>query len=255
MKTKEELLDILDFVANYATYMQGSGVHTSRTLRCTQRIGVSQDVEILFSTFQKTMILSVYERESRETVSRVLPIPTLPISFTRNTDLGALSWDSIDENLTLEEIKTRFNALIQKPRGNPYFLLIAVGLANASFCRLFGGNLSAMAIVFVSTLLGFSIKQKLQAKGINHYLIFILSAFAASLCASISLLLDCTSEIALATSVLFLVPGVPLINGVIDIVEGHVLIGFSRLINAFLLVVCLAIGLSATLMLVKDGIV
>ena len=57
-----------------------------------------------------------------------------------------------------------------------------------------------------------------------------------------------------ATSVLFLVPGVPLINGVIDIVEGHILIGCSRLINALLLIICIAIGLSATLLMVKDGL-
>ncbi len=43
----------------------------------------------------------------------------------------------------------------------------------------------------------------------------------------------------------------PLINGVIDIVEGHVLIGCSRLIGALLLILCIAVGLSATLMIVK----
>ncbi|WP_418406410.1 threonine/serine exporter family protein, partial [Alistipes putredinis] len=52
----------------------------------------------------------------------------------------------------------------------------------------------------------------------------------------------------------FLVPGVPLINGVIDIVEGHILIGCSRLINALLLIVCIAVGLSATLMIVKNSL-
>jgi uncharacterized membrane protein YjjP (DUF1212 family) len=58
----------------------------------------------------------------------------------------------------------------------------------------------------------------------------------------------------MATSPLFLVPGVPLINGVIDIMEGHILIGISRLISALLLIVCIAIGLSATLMIVKDSL-
>lgn len=83
---------------------------------------------------------------------------------------------------------------------------------------------------------------------------FILSAFLASLCASSALGFDCTAEVAIATSPLFLVPGVPLINGVIDIVEGHILIGCSRLINALLLIVCIAVGLSATLMIVKNSL-
>ena len=53
---------------------------------------------------------------------------------------------------------------------------------------------------------------------------------------------------------LFLIPGVPLINGVIDIVEGHILLGLSRIINALLLVICIAIGLSVTLLLVKNSL-
>ena len=94
----------------------------------------------------------------------------------------------------------------------------------------------------------------MAGKGINHFVIFIASTFVASMCASTSVIFDTTSEIALATSVLYLVPGVPLINGVIDIVEGHVLTGFARLTQAALLIVCIAIGLSFTLLLVKNSL-
>ena len=72
--------------------------------------------------------------------------------------------------------------------------------------------------------------------------------------ASVALMFDTTSEVALATSVLFLIPGVPLINGVIDIVEGHVLNGIARLASALMLIICIAIGLSCTLMIVKNGV-
>ncbi len=88
----------------------------------------------------------------------------------------------------------------------------------------------------------------------NHYIIFIVSAFVASLCASTALIFDTTSEIALATSVLYLVPGVPLINGVIDVVEVR-LTGFARLTEASLLIVSIAIGLSFTLLMVKNSLI
>ena len=39
MKTQQELCDILGFIAEYATYQLGSGVHTSRVIRNAQRIG------------------------------------------------------------------------------------------------------------------------------------------------------------------------------------------------------------------------
>ena len=116
------------------------------------------------------------------------------------------------------------------------------------------GDWVAVGIVFTSTLAGFSARQQLTKAGVNHFIIFILSAFVASLCASSALRFDCTAETAIATSVLFLVPGVPLINGVIDIVEGHVLNGIARLASALMLIICIAIGLSCTLMIVKNGL-
>lgn len=76
-----------------------------------------------------------------------------------------------------------------------------------------------------------------------------MSAFVASMVASVSLPLGWTPNVALGTSVLYLIPGVPLINGFIDIVEGHTLTGTSRLIQAFLLIICIAAGLSVPLLL------
>lgn len=43
--------------------------------------------------------------------------------------------------------------------------------------------------------------------------------------------------------------GVPLINGIIDILEGHTVTGTSRLIQATLLVICIATGLAVPLLL------
>lgn len=254
MKTRQELTEILDFIAEYSTYLLGSGVHTSRVIRNSQRIGESQGIDIQLSSFQKSTIITARDAASGEAITRVVKIPALPISFERNSDLSALSWDAVDEALPLGEIRRRYGELVAKPRIDPIFVLITVGLANASFCKLFGGDWTAVSIVFTATLVGFAAKQRMQAHGVNHFLIFIISAFMASLCASAALRFDCTAETALATSVLFLVPGVPLINGVIDIVEGHILIGCSRLINALLLIICIAVGLSATLLMVKDGL-
>jgi uncharacterized membrane protein YjjP (DUF1212 family) len=52
-----------------------------------------------------------------------------------------------------------------------------------------------------------------------------------------------TGSVAVTTSVLYLVPGVVFISGIIDILEGFVVIGFSRLVNATLHTISLAIGL------------
>ena len=254
MKSEAELKAVTQFVAEYATRLMGSGVHTSRVVRNTKRLGEALGVRVMVSAFQKVVTFSVYDDESGRVYSEVADIPPLPISFERNSDLSALSWDALDEGFPLSEIRRRYDELTAKPRIDPIFVLLTVGLANASFCRLFGGDWTAAGIVFTATLVGFAARQRMQAHGVNHFLIFIISAFMASLCASAALRFDCTAETALATSVLYLVPGVPLINGVIDIVEGHVLNGIARLTSALMLIVCIAVGLACTLMIVKNGL-
>lgn len=253
MQNKSSLSEI-DFVAEYVAHLMGCGIHTSRVVRNTKRIGASLNLDVKISVFQKSIILTMQNKNTEEIFSEVVEIPTLPVSFEHNSELSALSWEAIDNKLPFEELKEKYFKIISAPRINSLVVLMLVGLANASFCKLFGGDWISMSIVFLATIVGFFIRTQLLAQHVNHYIVFIVSAFAASLLASSSLLFNTTSDTAIATSVLYLIPGVPLMNGVIDIVEGHTLTGISRLTNAFLLIVCVAIGLSITLIFVRNSL-
>ena len=255
MTREETSLQQTQFVAEYAAHLMGCGIHTSRVIRNTKRIGEALDFDVKISVFQKSIILTLLDNESQHTFSEVIEIPALPISFKHNSELSALSWEALDKQLGFEQIKEKYNQIISVPRMNSLLLLLLVGLANASFCKLFNGDWLSMFIVFIATVIGFFVKTQLQKRHVNNYIIFIVSAFVASLFSSATLFFNTTSGIALATSVLFLIPGVPLINGVIDIVEGHTLTGITRLVNALLLIVCLAIGLSFTLILFKGSLI
>ena len=246
MKTSESLLSIGKFIAEYSAHLMGAGVHTSRVVRNSKRLGEAFGLDVKLGVFHKNIILTIIDKETNEACNEVIDIPAHPISFEHNSELSALSWEAVDHHLSLEELKEKYKKIISAPMMHPLFVLILVGFANASFCKLFGGDLISM---------GLYLKQQMQKKKMNHYIIFIVSAFVASLCASTALIFDTTSEIALATSVLYLVPGVPLINGVIDVVEGYVLTGFARLTEASLLIVSIAIGLSFTLLMVKNSLI
>lgn len=254
MHSTDELKDITRFLLEYANRLMGSGVHTSRVVRNTHRIGQSLDVEAAVSVMQNNLIVNVRDPENREVYNEMAAIPAFPISFELNAELSALSWDAYDNRLSLEELRAKYEQIIVRPKMDPLCTLFLVAFANASFCALFGGDWTSRGIVFSATLIGFYLRQVMQKRHINHYIVFVVSAFAASLVASSALTLDTTAEIAIATSVLYLVPGVPLLNGVIDIVEGYVLTGCSRLIQALLLIMCIAVGLSCTLMLVRNSL-
>lgn len=92
----------------------------------------------------------------------------------------------------------------------------------------------------------------LAKRHLNHLAIFVIAAFVASMIASMA---TChhwggTPEVALASSVLFLVPGVQLINAVMDLLDGHILNGVQRGIQAGMLIICIALGLTLTMLIV-----
>jgi uncharacterized membrane protein YjjP (DUF1212 family) len=249
-----ELKEIAQFVADYATCLSGSGVHTSRIIRNSMRIGESLNVTVQMTILHKSIILTVCSEPNGDIYTEVVNIPVLPISFEYNSELSSLSWKAYDKRLPLNVLREEYERIRSKPKMSQYWVLLLAGFANASFCRLFGGDWNATGIVFIATLAGLYTRQQMQRRHINHFIIFTVSAFVASMCASVTLLFDTATEIAIATSVLFLIPGVPLINGVIDIVEGYTLTGGSRLIQAFLLIICIAVGLSFSLLLFKNGL-
>jgi uncharacterized membrane protein YjjP (DUF1212 family) len=250
----DELKEIATFVADYATCLMGSGVHTSRVIRNSKRIGAALGVTISMTTFHKSLTLTVYSGQNDNVCTEVVDIPALPVNFEYNAALSSLSWKACDRHLSLDALRDEYTQIKAKPAMSPLPVLLLVGLANASFCRLFGGCWSAAGVVFAATLAGFFVRQQMQRRHINHFIVFTVSAFVASMCAAAALLFNTTAEIAIATSVLFLIPGVPLINGVIDIVEGYTLMGVSRLIQAFLLIICIAVGLSVPLLLFKNSL-
>lgn len=252
MITNESFPSLCDFISRYAVHLMSAGVHTSRVIRNSNRIGKCFNLDVQMSAFYKSIMITISKEETNEVYNKVISIPNHFISFEHNSELSALSWEAYDNHLSLQELEEKYQRIISAPKIHPLFVLILVGFANASFCRLFDGDFISMAIVFSSTIIGMFLKQKMVKEQMNSYVVFVISAFVASICASTSLIFHTTAETCIATSVLYLIPGVPLINGVIDIVEGHVLTGFARLAEAMLLIICIAVGMSFTLMLVKD---
>lgn len=255
MNDTDRLKESAEFIAEYATCLLGSGVHTSRVLRNCDRIGEALGVHVHMTTLSKTIVLTVFDRSSSEVHTEVASIPALPISFEYNAALSELSWEEYDCPMPLEELRARYEEIVARPRMEAWKVLFLASLANASFCRLFGGAWGAVAIVFLATAAGIFTRQQMQRRGCNHFIVFMTAAFVASMTASLSLLFGWTPDVAVGTSVLFLIPGVPLINGIIDIIEGHTVTGTSRLIQAGLIVICIATGLSVPLLLFMKNLV
>ncbi|WP_321480158.1 threonine/serine exporter family protein [uncultured Bacteroides sp.] len=251
MDIHQKLKELSIFLSDYSTSLMAAGVQTSRIVRNSSRIAESFGFYLDMTIFQKTIIMTLRDADNAHSYSTVNKIKPMALNFAINSRLSTLSWEIYDKQLSLDEIKTKYHEIVNTPRESKWLVLFLVACANASFCRLFQGDATSMAIVFIATIGGFYVRQFLMARHWNHLAIFIISSFVASMIASTGYLCHWgnTPDMALGTSVLYLIPGVPLINSIMDIIDGHVLAGTSRFINACLLIICIAIGLSITILI------
>ena len=258
MSRNVDIQELSNFLLDFATTLMAVGSHTSRVVRNVTRIADSFDYGVDMTVFQRNITMTIKHRDDysiRRTYVR--RIPAAALNFRTISDLSSLRWDAYDNHLELAEIQKQYSRIITRPPMSRWMVLVLVAFANAAFCRLFGGDLMAMGLVWVATLVGFFVRQELMKRHVNHMVVFVVCAFIASLIAGLGFRYHwgTTEDIALGTSVLFLIPGVPLINSIIDILEGHVLVGWSRAINAFILIICIALGLSMTLLILGKEVI
>ena len=157
------------------------------------------------------------------------------------------------QSLSPAEAVRRFEAIKSIPRFSAFAVLLLASAANASFCRLFGGDWAAIAIVFGATFCGFFVKQRLSGWKVDYRAVTIISALTAAVISCIGYAVPglSTPDIALGTSVLYLVPGVPFCNFVNDLLYGHYICAFSRFVQAMMITVSLSIGLVLALLLLN----
>lgn len=248
-----DIYEISELLMDITITLMGAGAHTSRVVRNVSRIAKRFGYRIDIAVFPRTAMMTITDLEDPRVKHTIIKKnKPLGIDFNLVSNISVLSWDTYDNNLSLEEVKARYDRVKSEPRIPDWVVLVFVALANMSFCRLFGGDVYAMGLVFTGTFVAFFLRQFMLRHHINHYFIFVSAAFISSAIAAAGNALgigSSTPDIAVATSVLFLIPGVPLINSLIDILDGHVLSGMSRFVNASMLIICIAVGLFLTLLI------
>ncbi len=139
-------------------------------------------------------------------------------------------------------------------RYNRWLVVFMVGLACMSFAYLQKGDLSTLIVTFFASSIAFAIKSEIDKRNFLHSLSFAIASFVTTVIASAALYFSKTPHIALAASVLFLFPGFPYINSLLDSLKGYLSMGWGRWLFATLMTLSMTIGiiLATTLLDIKS---
>ncbi|EHU5002613.1 threonine/serine exporter ThrE family protein [Vibrio vulnificus] len=138
---------------------------------------------------------------------------------------------------------------ISPERYNRWLVVFMIGISCASFARLAGGDWAVFAMTFLASACGMIVRQEIGHRHFNPLLNFAATAFVTTLISAQAVILEIGNlpTVVVASSVLMLVPGFPLINSVADMLKGHINMGIARFVMASLLTLATSLGIVAAM--------
>lgn len=234
-----------DLLLEISALLMISGANTKRINLSIDRFSSVLNFDVHTWINQKTIIMTLTDRETNWSETKVYNLPPHSLNFKIISDISKASWNAKEENWSLEQIVSEIERIKKLKKYPKITVLVAVSLAVSGFCNIFNGDYLNMLVAFVSAFLGMFVSQQAHRLKYNMYVRTFLAAFTASLvaCLGVVLKIGAYPHTALATSILFLVPGVPLINSFTDMIDNNILNGVVRFAVGTMIVLAIATGL------------
>ncbi|WP_208111626.1 threonine/serine exporter ThrE family protein [Sunxiuqinia elliptica] len=252
MHIKEKMINKLcKLLLEIGALLMSSGANSSRIRITITRIANSYGYNAELLITHRALMLTLFDEEKDYFFSRLKRTSPHGANFKMVSGISRMSWKIVEEKWDLNQIQQELERLKSLPHYSRLTTLLMVGLAGASFCRLFGGSYIDMLIAFSATVAGLFIRQEAVKKAFNPYLAIFFAALSSSVIAgaTVKLQLGTHPDFAFATSVLYLIPGIPLINSLSDLLDGNLMNGIVRGMNGLIIALSIAAGLLCAILM------
>lgn len=258
---KDELLHKLDILLRTGSMLVESAADTSRIMRTMKRTAIFLDLdERYIHYFINWNVLMVNYSDETHSFTKFQRCEKHGINLTTITLVSKLTWRALRENMSMEGFESELSLIKHRKRNfTPWQVAIGGGFACGGFCIQFGCDWPAFFYCSLAAILGFRLRLYLPTRGCNNYVALACSAFVATILAWLTSFLSLDSGLAvqipqwvhsatpwhpLMACALFIVPGVPLINFVSDMLNGYIEVGITRATNTLLMVMAMAFGIA-----------
>ena len=248
--TREQLIrHKLDLLLRTGQLLVESAADTNRIMRNMKRtaafLGLPEEHLHIFVQFNMLMVNLSDDEHSYTKFQRC---DKHGINMTTLSLISKLSWTAIREDYSIERYAEELEAIANRPRNyTANQVAIGTGFACGGFCIQFGCDWIAFIYASIAAAIGMRVKGLLVEKGINVYMAIAASAFVSTVIAWATDFLPAWTDTPLhplLACALFIVPGVPLINFVDDMLDNYISVGMTRAINTFLMIVAMSFGIA-----------
>ena len=249
--TREQLIrHKLDLLLRTGQLLVESAADTNRIMRNMKRtaafLGLPEEHLHIYVQFN---MLMVNLSDNEHSFTKFQRCDKHGINMTTISLISKLSWKAIREDYSIERYAEELEAIASRPRNyTPVQVAIGTGFACGGFCIQFGCDWTAFFYASFAAAIGMYLRGLMLRKGLNNYMGIAVAAFIITVIAWATTYLPSswtdTPLHPLLACALFIVPGVPLINFVDDMLDNYIQVGLTRAINTFLMIVAMSFGIA-----------
>ena len=171
--------------------------------------------------------------------------------MTTLSAVSKLTWRALAKGYSLEDFNRQLDYIRSMPRNYPVWLTaLGAGAACGGFCKLFGGSWQDFFLTALCAALGFFIRRLCTSYGFNTYAGIAITSFVTTMLAwATQFITGGLNWYPLIACTLFLVPGIPLINAVDDLLNNFIVSGMTRAMHTLLVVGSMTFGIATAIRL------
>ncbi len=186
--------------------------------------------------------------------AQIKPIPVLGSQFDKVEAVSQLSRDIISGKYSIDEAMQRLQEIRHMKRLAKWKVILAAGVGAGAFSVLFGGNAKDAVVALVAGLMLYTFVSYVGSSHLSKIFNNIIASFIAAGTCVLGLHFGLGEHLGqmIIGAVMPLIPGVSFVNGIRDLTNGDYLSGFIRMMDAVIIFVCIALGVSIALVLCNN---
>ena len=242
-----ELTRKVHLILHVGRLMMENSADTSRIVRTMQRtaayagiFGDQLHIHVTYTTLMVSVSVGNYH------------MTKLQKCYQHNVDMNVIlevskmTWEAIERDYTIEQFEAELKKVESKKSKYATFIInLGAALACGGVGKMFGCDIMASLYTALAAFIGFFVRSQCLKIGINPYMAIVLSSFTATVIAYFTHFLPFTdtSWYTMLACAIFIVPGVPMVHALEDMLDCYITAGITRAMNTLLMVGSMTFGI------------
>lgn len=245
----KHLIARCDVILRVGAAMLGAGTGSRRVVETMRDVAAALDLDQIQTRVSLTeIVLTVHRRGISRT--QTVEVPNPGVNADQIAALQSFARD-LPKHVTVREVEERLDAVLSRPKQWPRWAApVGAGVACGAFAFLNHGGWVEIVSVFVAAIAGQLLRRELHRRQLNQLAMTFLAAVLAGLIylalsslAGVVFTIDPQRNASgLASAILFLIPGFPLMTAALDLARLDLTAGITRLTYATLLTFAAGFG-------------